>query len=41
LEFLAPHWGPAVSLYDRLHALPSRRIEEVWPITARREPTAT
>ena len=37
LEFIVPHCDPTVNLYDRIYATRGERIEEVWPIAARRE----
>jgi D-serine deaminase-like pyridoxal phosphate-dependent protein len=37
LEFLVPHCDPTVNLYDRIYAMRGERVEEVWPIVARRE----
>lgn len=40
LEFLVPHCDPTVNLYDRIFALRGERVEDVWPIVARREQSA-
>jgi D-serine deaminase-like pyridoxal phosphate-dependent protein len=37
LEFYVPHCDPTVNLYDRIYALRGDRVEDVWPIMARRE----
>jgi D-serine deaminase-like pyridoxal phosphate-dependent protein len=37
LEFIVPHCDPSVNLYDRLHACRGETVEEIWPVTARRE----
>lgn len=37
LEFIVPHCDPTTNLYDRIYALRGDRVEEVWPIVARRE----
>jgi D-serine deaminase-like pyridoxal phosphate-dependent protein len=37
LEFLVPHCDPTANLYDRIYAVRGDRVEDVWPITARRE----
>jgi D-serine deaminase-like pyridoxal phosphate-dependent protein len=37
LEFIVPHCDPTVNLYDRIYALRGDRVEDVWPILARKE----
>jgi D-serine deaminase-like pyridoxal phosphate-dependent protein len=36
LEFIVPHCDPTVNLYDCLYAVRGERVEDVWPVTARR-----
>jgi D-serine deaminase-like pyridoxal phosphate-dependent protein len=36
LEFIVPHCDPTANLYDRLFAVRGDRVEEIWPIAARR-----
>ena len=37
LEFIIPHCDPTVNLYDRIYAMRGERMEDIWPIAARRE----
>lgn len=37
LEFIVPHCDPTVNLYDHICVTRGEKVEEVWPITARRE----
>jgi D-serine deaminase-like pyridoxal phosphate-dependent protein len=37
LEFIIPHCDPTVNLYDRIYAMRGDRVEDIWPIVARRE----
>jgi D-serine deaminase-like pyridoxal phosphate-dependent protein len=37
LEFLAPHCDPTVNLYERIYAVRGEKVEDIWPIEARRE----
>jgi D-serine deaminase-like pyridoxal phosphate-dependent protein len=37
LEFIVPHCDPNVNLYERIYACRGERVEEIWPIAARRE----
>ena len=37
IEFVVPHCDPTVALYERIYATRGDRVEEVWPIFARRE----
>jgi hypothetical protein len=34
-EFIVPHCGPTVNLYDRIYAARGERIEAIWPVAAR------
>ncbi|MBM3837461.1 MAG: DSD1 family PLP-dependent enzyme [Verrucomicrobia bacterium] len=37
LEFIVSHCDPTVNLYDRIYATRGDKVEEIWPIAARRE----
>jgi D-serine deaminase-like pyridoxal phosphate-dependent protein len=37
VEFLVPHCDPTTNLYDRLYAVRGDKVEDVWPVAARRE----
>lgn len=37
LELIVPHCDPTVNLYDRIYAARGDRVEEAWPVAARRE----
>ena len=37
LEFIVPHCDPSVNLYDRLYACRGEKVENIWPVVARRE----
>jgi D-serine deaminase-like pyridoxal phosphate-dependent protein len=37
LEFIVPHCDPTVNLYDRIYATRGDKVDEIWPIAARRE----
>lgn len=40
LELIVPHCDPTVHLHDRLYAVRGERVEDIWPIVARRETAA-
>jgi D-serine deaminase-like pyridoxal phosphate-dependent protein len=37
VELFVPHCDPTTNLYDRLYACRGGRVEDIWPIAARRE----
>ena len=37
LEFIVSHCDPTVNLYEKIYATRGDRIEEIWPIAARRD----
>jgi len=37
LEFIVPHCDPTVNLYEKIYATRGDKVEEIWPIAARRE----
>jgi D-serine deaminase-like pyridoxal phosphate-dependent protein len=41
LELIVPHCDPSVNLYDRIYACRGEKVEEIWPILARRESHVT
>jgi D-serine deaminase-like pyridoxal phosphate-dependent protein len=37
LSLIVPHCDPTISLYDRIYAVRGDKIEDIWPVAARRE----